>query len=239
MQGSELSALTRACRYSFIPNELGYCGAQDFSRLFHSFIENPLDEKVPEIKSALRTFIGEHSYVQLIAEHHGIDEFCGEAIEAYWIGSPLLEGIPREKVADLFNSKFRSLPESIRRQKIAGLPLQPLIHHSFHVLFTEFLTPKLPAIISNLDKCIVGWGKVLKNSAKGIEAKGVELVSANRELALRENPKTISNPFSLEPKKGSLISVHWDNAIEEVSEGQLKQLKKFTGKNIELANSAR
>jgi len=239
LHGSELRALARACRYSFIPNELGYCGAQDFSELFISFIRGPKEESVPEIKKALRTFIGEHSYIELIAEHHGIDEFCGEAIEAYWTGSPLLEGIPLEKVGLLFNTKFLSLPESIRNKKISSLPEQPLIHHSFHVLFTEFLTPKLPAIVQNLDKCIVGWGKVISNAGEEIELKGVELAAANGELVLREKIKKAKNPFSLNPEPGSFITVHWDNAIEEIGEAWLKQLKKYTQKNLELANSSR
>lgn len=239
MQGTELNALVKACKYSLVPNGLGYCGAQDFSGLFASFIENPQEEKIPEIKSALRTFLGEHSYVQLIAEENGLEEFNEQAIDAYWLGSDLLECVHPKKIEKLINEKFRTLPESIRRKKIESLPEKAFPHHSFHVLFVEFLTPKLKAIVPNLDKCIVGWGKVKKNSYERLEIKGIELFSESSELKLRERTKTIENPFSLNAKKGSLVSVHWDNAIEEIDEDQAKELKKYTLKNLELANSAR
>ncbi|MFH1235117.1 MAG: hypothetical protein V1493_05905, partial [Candidatus Diapherotrites archaeon] len=59
------------------------------------------------------------------------------------------------------------------------------------------------------------------------------------ELKLGEKIKLIENPFSLSLKKGSLVSVHWNNAIEEITEKQLKGMKKYTIKNVELANSVR
>ncbi|MCX6802854.1 MAG: DUF6390 family protein [Candidatus Diapherotrites archaeon] len=239
MQESELQAIAKACRYSFIPNELGYCGARDFSKLFVSFINEPKEEKAEEVKNALRTFTSEQAYIELIAEHHSLPVFDARPIEAYWLGSELLEGISKDEIKNLINEKFRTLPESVRAKKIAGLPAKAFIHHSFHVLYIEFITQKLPAIVPNLDKCLIGWGKV-KGEKKGkFEIKGIELFKEAGELKLVEKIKMIENPFSLSLKKGSLVSVHWDNAVEEITEKQMKSLKKYTLKNMELANSVR
>ncbi|MFH1234073.1 MAG: DUF6390 family protein, partial [Candidatus Diapherotrites archaeon] len=175
MQENELKALAKACRYSFIPNELGYCGAKDYSNLFTSFIREPIAEKSEEVKDALRTFISEQAYIDLIAEHHSLPVFDERPINAYWLGSELLEGISKDEIAGLITEKFRALPESVRAKKIAGLPAEAFIHHSFHVLYVEFITQKLPAIVPNLDKCIVGWGKVKAERKGKFEIKGIEL----------------------------------------------------------------
>ncbi|MEM0359994.1 MAG: DUF6390 family protein [Candidatus Diapherotrites archaeon] len=239
MQGSELLALAKACKYSFIPNELGYCGAKPFSEIFTSFITEPQAEKAMEIKNALQTFTSEHAYIELIAKHHSLPVFDERPITAYWLGSELLEGISGKEIEILINEKFRSLPESVRLKKISGLPGEAFPQHSFHVLYIEFITTKLPAIVSNLDKCLVGWGKVTAEKNGRFEVKGIRLFKEAGELKLGEKTKTIENPFNLCLKKGSLVSVHWNNAIEEITEKQLKCLKKYTMKNLELVNSVR
>lgn len=239
MQASEIPALIRACKYSLIPNSLGYCGAKNYSHLFNSFIQKPTEKRVPIVKNALRTFIGAHSYIKLIAEHHSLNKFSEEAIEAYWLGSDLLNGIPVKKVKRLINESFKTLPESIRLNKTNSLPNEVFPHHSFHVLFVEFLTPKLKALVKNLNKCIVGWGKVRKKRKEKIEVKGIELFSESNRLKLRECIKRIENPFFLNIEKGELISVHWNNAIEGIHPDQVKRLEGFTLKNLELANSVR
>ncbi len=191
------------------------------------------------MKEALRTFIGEHSYVKLIAEGHSLPEFSPEAIEAYWLGSALLEEISVEKIRALFENEFRVIPKSIRERKLAALPEQVFSHHSFHVLFVEFLTPAVQKVLENFDKCLVGWGKVLGEKGECLKVKGVQLLAENNRLCLGERAKLVGNPFELQAKKGSLVTVHWENAIEVIEPSTLKNLKKFTLANIELANSVR
>ena len=71
-------------------------------------------------------------------------------------------------------------------------------------------------------------------TAKGIRVKGIELFSESGELKIREKEKTIENPFNLQSQPKDLISVHWNNAIEKISEDELKRLEKYTKATIEL-----
>ena len=65
-------------------------------------------------------------------------------------------------------------------------------------------------------------------SEKGLKIKGTELLAEGGEIKLREKEKTVQNPLSLQPKAGDMISVHWNNAMEILSEERLNSLKKYT-----------
>jgi len=211
-----LEGLIRTCKYSFAPNSLGYCGAKDFSVLFERFIKEPSKQAACKVKEALRSFVGLHSYLSLIAKHNSLSEFDESVIEAYWLGNSLLENVPVKAVRELIEKKFVTLPLYIRQQKACFLKQHAYVQHSFHVLFIQFLTPKVAPLVSNLS---------------------IALIHENNELKLKEKLFNVENRFIEEPKKGMLISVHWNNAVEEISEEQQKNLKKCLLANIELANA--
>ena len=232
-----LEGLIRACKYSFAPNSLGYCGAKNFSALFERFIKEPSKQAAYEVKEALCSFAGLHSYLSLIAEHNSLNEFDESVIEAYWLGNSLLENVPVKAVRELIEKTFVTLPLRIRQQKASFLKQHIYVQHSFHVLFVQFLTPKLAPLVPNLDKCIIKWANVLEVKGNKLKVKSIALIHENNELKLKEKLFSVKNRFIEEPKKGMLISTHWDNAVEEISEEQQKNLKKCLLANIELANA--
>lgn len=238
----ETNALEFACRYSLITNRLDYCGKSNAFLAFQDFIENPSEKKIPEIKGLLDSFYGEKSYVELIAALAGKNRFDSEVLEAYWIGNELLEKVPHNEIQNTILSlqKF-GLPKKIALEKASALPFSMLPHHSLHVLHVNFITPKLKPLLQNLSNCLIQWAEVKKlNEEKGkIEVKGIELKNLNNKFVLEAKIKSIENPFSLLPEKKSFVSVHWNNAIQVLSETQLKNLKKFTLQNLEAVNSIR
>ncbi|MCD6246934.1 MAG: hypothetical protein J7J87_00675 [Candidatus Diapherotrites archaeon] len=232
-----LEGLIRTCKYSFAPNSLGYCGAKDFSVLFERFIKEPSEQLASRVEEALHSFVGLHSYLLLIAEHNSLSEFDESVIEAYWLGNSLLKNVPVKAVRELIEKKFVTLPLRIRQQKACFLKQHAYVQHSFHVLFIQFLTPKVAPLVSNLDKCIIKWADVLEVKEDKLKVKSIALIHENNELKLKEKLFNVENRFIEEPKEGMLISVHWDNAVEEIGKEQQKNLKKCLLANIELANA--
>ncbi len=229
--------LVKACKYAFVPNELGYCGARNFNELFKRFISSPSEKLKVEVKKALRSFTALYSYLSLISEYASKDVFDESVVEAYWLGNSLLEKIPVQAVKELISEKFVVLPSKIRKEKASFLARKVYIHHSFHVLFIQFLTPKLKPLLTNMDKCIVKWGKILEIKNDKLRVKSVSLLYEGAELKLKENYFFIKKGFIEEPYKGMLISIHWENAIEEISRAQAKEVEKYLLANISLANS--
>ncbi|MDD5147834.1 MAG: DUF6390 family protein [Candidatus ainarchaeum sp.] len=236
-QQNETSALQFACRYSLVPNELGYCGKEKAFLEFGKFLKNPEEKKIPEIKNLLGSFFGLHSYLDLIARANNKNVFDPEVLEAYWLGNRLLENVPRAGIsrAILHLEKY-GLPEKIAEQKAISLPEGALPHHSLHVLHVNFVTRKLRPLVRNLSDCLIQWAEVRAVSNGKLRVKGIELKALNKKFVLQEKTKTIENQFSLLPEKGDFVSVHWKNAIEILSKEQLKNLQKTTMKNIGLAN---
>ena len=234
MPESDFSPLIRACKYSLIPNELGFCGPEGSFREFLKFIEAPSPEGAERVTPLLRGFNALFPYLDLIARCNELGPFSEQVVEAYWIGNSLLESVTKRELQKTVLSfqKF-GLPRSIAEKKAVELPNGLLPHHSFHVLYVNFISQKVKPIVQNLGNCIVQWAKVTEQTDKGIVAKGFSLFSESNELKLREKKKTLKNPFKLELNNGDLISVHWGNAVEKLSEEQAKQLRHYSELTLE------
>jgi len=233
LQQREIDALKRACLYSFIPNKLGYCGPPGSWEAFLAFISNPSEEQAPGVKQLLLHFFALHPYLELIAKANEKSAFDPEIIEAYWIGSDLLRNVQfRETQKTILSFQRSGLPRSIAEKKAACLPDGLLPHHSFHVLYVNFISKKVPPLIENLGNCLIQWAEVKSESEKGIEARGIGLFSEGGEFKIQEKAKKILDPFKISPKAGDFVSVHWGNAIEMLSEESLESLKKFTLLNL-------
>ena len=229
MPESNFSSLSRACKYSLIPNELGYCGPEGSFEEFLKFIKSPSAEGAEKVKPLLKEFNALFPYLELIARCNNLEPFNEQVIEAYWVGNSLLKSVSkRELQKTVLSFQSFGLPRSIAEKKAAELPNSMLPHHSFHVLYVNFISQKVKPIVQNLGECIVQWGSVLEESEKGIAVKGLSLFSESGELKLREKERILKNPFKLELNKADLVSVHWGNVVEKLSEEQENQLKKYT-----------
>ncbi|MBN2066943.1 MAG: hypothetical protein JW744_00565 [Candidatus Diapherotrites archaeon] len=233
MQQTELDALRKACLYSLPPNQLGYCGPKQSWQSFQEFLSTPSDALVPKTKGLLSEFYAMFPYLELIAEANSLEPFSQEVIEAYWVGNSLLENIPHSKTQETILSFAKhGMPKSIAERKASGLPQGLLPHHSMHVLYVNFINPDVKPLVQNLSSCLIQWAEVKSLSKKGVEVKGIELISESGELKLREKIKTVQNQFSLGLKPKDLITVHWNSAIESISKDSLKNLKKFTDRTL-------
>jgi len=229
----EVNALRKACLYSEPPNKLGYCGPDQSWKAFEQFLKQPSEQNTAETKELLTGFYGLVAYLDLIASANNRQPFDREVIEAYWLGNSLLENVHYSELQKtILSLQKHGLPRLIAEKKASQLPEEMLPHHSMHVLYVNFITPKVEPIIKNLSDCLIQWAIVKGLSSKGIKVKGVELFSESNELKLRESLKTVQNPFGLQLKPKDIITVHWGNAIEVVSEDEQTNLKKFTERTL-------
>jgi len=235
-----MDPLQFASAYSYITNKLDYCGKTGAYAELLDYIRAPSEEKHGHIKQLLSSFYGLRSYLQLIAESNEKDWLDFEVLESYWLGNKLLENVSLSDFQKTILSLQQfGLPRSLAEKKASLLPAGLLPHHSAHVLYVNFITPKLKPLIKNLSNCTILWAKVEGQKFDGrIIAKGVELVLQNRAFALREKKLLLANPFNLKVERKDFVSVHWNNAIALIEENQLENLKKFTMRNIEAINSS-
>jgi hypothetical protein len=232
----ENKALRKACLYSFESNKLNYCGPKNAFSFFKKFISTPSKEKTEKIKLLLKDFYGEFPYLRLIAKENNLKVFDERVVESYWLGNDLLENISLASLKKMVAAEFSKqgmLPKKIAEKKANTIPQTMLPHHSFHVLHINFITPLLLPILKNLNNCMVFWGKVkeVNEEKESLLVKTVELFSETNSLKLREKEKWIKKGFA-DAMENDFVSIHWQQAIEILQKNQLKNLQKFSLRNL-------
>lgn len=238
MQG--INSLILACKYCFAPNQLGYCGPSGAHREFLDFIESPSAEEEKKIKGLFRRFYALYPYLALIAEKNNLQAFDEKAVEAYWLGSRLLNKVKENDIKNLILHEFSKpglLPKNIAAKKAENLPKGIKLNHSFHVLYINSIAPKPAPLVNNLDKCLISWGKVEKPQKRNFLVKGTKLIFENNEFKLLEKRKKIAKGFVENVKRKDFVAVHWNKAVELLDEEKLDNLINYTGKNLRAVNS--
>ena len=230
---AELKGLLKASKYSAIPNKLGFCGPPNSFQKLEEFIADPTKEKAVEAERILQKFNALFPYLELIASSNSLQPFDEQVVEAYWVGNSLLEKVSSHDLKKTVLSLQRfGMSESIAEKKAAGIVEGMLPHHSFHVLYINFINPKVKPIIENLSNCLVQWGKVKEGQEQHLIVKAEQLLFESNQLKLREKIKKVEKGFVQEAKKNDFVSVHWNKAVELIDKDQLEQLKRYTLQNL-------
>jgi hypothetical protein len=239
LQESEIKGIQRACKYSFITNKKEYCGKKNSFKFFKEFILNPEIKRIKRIEKLLMSFNGFYPYLKLIGESNSLNPFNEKVVEAYWTGNNLLENIPLKSIKKMILNDFvkAGLPKKIAEKKALNLKKKVFPHHSFHVLYINFISRKVLPILENLNNCIVLWGKVVKEEKENLKVKGEKLFLEKGKLRFDKSVIMIKKGFVQENVLNKFVSFHWNFGVEVLNKKQLKNLKKFSLKNLELVNS--
>lgn len=240
-----MDGILRCSRYAFGPNRLHYCGP-DANQEILAYIQN--GEVDPGLKSLLSAFQTMYPYLQHIAEANGIeDPFDERVVEAYWIGNELLEKIEEKKfykhLAEGLELKKRLGNKSFERitEKI-GQGAVP--HHSFHVLniWKRTGNAEREHTLESMDSCRISWGvvKVIDGPKVVVETEPLLYTEGKLYLGTPVRKEIVrkleSEPDIEELKPGDLVSIHWRVPCEVITPKQAQSLKKYTLRNIALAN---
>ena len=220
-----MDGLKLAAKYSFQPNNLGYCGTSSFVSAYKS-------GDMEKIKQELKQFRAHYAYLRLIAKENNKDPFDHDVVKAFWIGNELLENICHEAFRDFVANDL--FPESPRAKPLAeNLPEGLVPHHSFNSLYINFISDAVPKTIESYDSCCVTFGEVLSVSEKATVKRncigeGPSLQQKTEEISLEIDGIRFIDSI----KPGDLVSVHWGMAIQVLSPSDYSLLEKYTKRNL-------
>lgn len=234
-------------RYAYAPSRLGFCGPSDSSALLHYGASEATD---PGLIELARQFDGAWPYLELIASSVGIkDPLDRRVVEAYWVGTPLLDQIGVADIANSMVERFRSTSGSAFHHVIDGVVAGGLPHHNFHVFAVYpwlglLNDPRRSATaLDVLDNCRIRWGRV-------VALAGDEAVVRSRPLAWAGEKLTLDEPrletariaadgsgFLRDLKVGEFVSLHWDWVCDRLGRRELTQLQHFTSLHVNIANA--
>ena len=243
-----LSGPVLFARYAYSPNRLGLCGPDDAEALFGEATVGGDDR---ELRRLAQGFEGAWPYLELIARSNGIpDPLDPRVVDAYWLGSPLLDAVTPGLLADSLRTRFqpRIRPATWRwLERAAPIGGKPV--HAFHVLD---VFPKVglmrgeqaDRVVEVMDSCRVRWGRVLERMGDQLVVNAVPLRLADGKLEL--GPAEVRRVtawrggagFVGEVGAGDVVSIHWDWACDVLDGRSLARLVAWTRDQLAVANQS-
>ena len=225
-------------RYAYPPNALGYCGPADSGALLE-YAAGPVSDA--GLAALARQFSGAWPYLSLIAAaNRRADPLAAAVVEAYWLGSPLLERIPPRLLAthvvDRFADRIAGPGADLAQLALSG----GRAHHNFHVFSVYPWVGLLRAghveqPMRVLDSCRIRPGRVLAVHNGLVTVGSRPLCWTGRELAL--GPVRVQSVRSAVPvRAGDLVSLHWDWICDVLDRGRTATLERYTRSQLRVAN---
>ncbi len=214
-------------QYAYPPNELGYCGPPGARAM--------LDRgAVADLESRARQFEGAWAYLELLAEEAGVaDPLDRSVVEAYWVGSELLDSVEPARLVSRLADRFHGQPWGTWHDATA----RARAHHSFQVYEVYpwagmLLSGKPPGpAVEVLDRCRIRVGEVVDVAGESARVRCRPLAWDGTTLA--ESGETVEvvrwsvDGASLiaAPQPGDRVALHWDWVCEVVSDGQAQHIR--------------
>jgi hypothetical protein len=233
-------------RYACGPNRFGYCGPDAADELLGEATSGDGDRAIRELA---RGFEGAWPYLELIARSNGIDDpLDRRVVDAYWLGSSLLDRVRPEAFGESLARRFRPRlrPDGWRwlagKPECGGVPV-----HAFHVLdvFPRvglLRSGSVDGALDVMDSCRIRWGRVLDVAGTSLVVNVVPLVLDAGHLTLGPaRPEKVDawwegSAFVGDLEPGDIVSIHWGFACERLTGSRLRRLVAWTRRELAVAN---
>ena len=234
-------------RYAYPPNELGYCGGDDHRALLEQTSAGVVDGG---LRQTLRQFEGAWPYLELIAAaNHLGDPLDSRVVEAYWVGSPLLEQVGQSLFAGSLDERFRRRAGRSWAGLAEAIPQGALPHHSFHVFGVyPFVGLIRSGVVTEplhvLDRCRIRWGRVVDVNAETavVASQPLEWDGHHLVLGAVRNEVAVTGEGALRLGRGlaagDWCSLHWDWVCDRLEPRQVRSLRHYTQAQISAVNDA-
>lgn len=236
----------RFARYAYGPNRLGYCGPDEAGELFQQATGGG---DLARLRELAAQFEGAYPYLCLIARSNGIgDPLDAAVVEAYWLGSRMLQKVRIRDFGDSLEDRFRARLRGDGWRWLGAKPAAgALPNHAFHVLdvfprLGLMRTGEIDRVLETMDACRIRWGRVLERDGDSLVVSVVPLELAQGRLRLaaprveRVRGWVDGSGFVEDVLAGDIVSIHWDWACERLDAGRLAALRGVTEGELRLAN---
>lgn len=228
-------------QYAFPPNELGYCGPPDSSKLLPG--ADPA-----EITNHAAGFDGAWTYLVEIAEAAGIDDpLDAEVVRNYWVGGALLDRVEPVGLLARLRAAFAGQPTGFLDH--LDTTRRVCAHHSFQVLvvypWIRFLDDDATTPLRILQACRIRWGTVdsVDDEHAVIMSRPLRFDGGVLSLAdpVAETVRWSKGGTSLAPAPapGDIATAHWDWICGRLDESQGSALHSATQATLDLVNRSR
>ncbi len=239
------SGLATFVRYAYPPNLRGFCGPDDSTALREYGLSGLVDDGLVQLA---KSFTGPWPYLSLLAMEAGIaDPFDGRVVEAYWLGNALTDRVDLAAFGNRIESEFKGRAGKDWGHMAEAIPAGAVPHHGFHVFgvypWVGLLTQTdRGEPLEILDRCRIRWGRVVASSGDTAVVRSRPLLWDGHRLELgAPQLETVTQGVAgdgfIDPVvPGEWVSLHWDWVCDRLTDRQLRNLRRFTARQLDLTN---
>jgi Family of unknown function (DUF6390) len=228
-------------RYAFPPNELGYCGPPDASKLLSRI------DGESAVADHAKGFDGAWPYLEDIATAAGVDDpLDADVVRNYWLGGELLGNVDSGRLLAHLREAFAGQPTGLLDDMAPAENV--CANHSFHVFvvypWVRFLDGDPATPLRILQNCRIRWGTV-----DSVDDEHTVIVSPpllfDGALVLgdpvAETVRWSRGGTSLAPVPvpGETVAAHWDWVCGSLTEPERADVAAATQRTLDLVNFVR
>jgi hypothetical protein len=203
------------------------------------------DELTEEWRRVITAFDGAWPYLELIGSSLTRDPLESEVVEAYWLGTPLLEKIDLLALGNSMEDRFRARAGWDWEMVCDALNSGGRPSHAFHVfciypwaglLRSGVITQSLQV----LDRCRIRWGTVLGRADERLLVRSRPLAWDGRTLVLApEQVESALPPVDRDRiVAGDVVALHWDYVCQRLTPSQHRNLMRDHSRHLSMVNDA-
>jgi len=230
-------------RFAYPPNSLGYCGPDDVTLLEE--LVRAGTTAGDELRHTITAFAGAWPYLELIAQRTARHPLDQSVVEAYWLGSPLLDAIDPLAWGNSIDERFRARAGWDWNQISGALNAGGVPTHAFHVFCIYpwvglLRSGAVEQALDVLERCRIRWGRVVERSNGTVLVESQPLAWDGFALHLGqqrlESVDAPIDPSLPEVAQGATVAMHWNYICQELTDGQLRSLRRYHDMHLEIAN---
>jgi hypothetical protein len=236
-------------RFAYPPNELGYCGPDGSGELLERVAAGDGAGADSGLRRLATEFEGAWPYFEVLAGAAGVtDPLDPGVVEAYWIGSRLLERVQTADLGRCVEDRFRARGPRPWAGITATIGLGAVAHHSFHVCCVSPWIGLLRGGIVDVplhvvDLCRIRWATVDAVHGDVVVVTGPALAWSGGRLHLGPDATDVvrlrRDGLGLVDTvvPGQLVALHWDWVCDRLTQSRRYQLERWTRRTLAIANA--
>lgn len=230
-------------RFAFPPNSHGYCGPAD--SVSFKELATAGASALEEVRHVIPAFQGAWPYLDLIGACTGRDPLDSEVVEAYWLGSPLLEQVDLLTLGNSMADRFRSRAGWSWDEVSAALNAGGRPTHAFHVFCIYpwvglLQSGMVEQALDVLDNCRIRWGQVVSRVDDRLLVHSQPLTWDGHRLQL--GPLRVESVLppadDVRVEVGDVVAMHWEYVCQRITPKQQRRLQRYHDLHLAIVNDS-
>jgi hydrogenase maturation factor len=193
---------------------------EEKNQIVLDFLQQKEPSREKQAREAMESLSTLFPYLSLIGKYADLDPFHKDVVEAYFMGSDLVEKVPHEELLKVVSGLVKTKSPLVLSKKFKAT-------HNFYVLcISPYLKSRREGVLVFMDLCYVSLGVVREISPN--EMALIALVERKTVKGDIITEKMIYDRTTAgEIAVGSQVATHWRRVVKKINKDEAKNLEYY------------